>query len=180
MIQMTDFLHSFARKLYSIFICLVDFDWCGLGFLKPEHPLVPRQAVRSHIAPHFSSLFLHFKKWWLCKNVIFDKHIWIPASKQMPSLRSHHVGTTYVELGELFLFQFGNDTRRTVYKTYSHSMPVPQMVWSCCVLRSWSSGKSVFRTNGNFPLTSSHVSLPFLYFMNISLLYIRHYSHVFT
>lgn len=84
------------------------------------------------------------------------------------SLRSHHVGTTYVELGELFLFQFGNNTRRTVCKTYSHSMPVPQMVWSCCVLRSWSSGKSVFRTNGNFPLTSSHVSLPFLYFMNIS------------
>lgn len=131
MIQMTDFLHSFARKLYSIFISLVDFDWCGLGFLKQGHPLVPRQVVRSRIAPHFSSLFLHFKKWWLCKNVIFDKDIWIPASKQMPSLRSHHVGTTYVELGELFLFQFGNDTRRTVYKTYSHSKPVPQMVLLC-------------------------------------------------
>lgn len=90
MMQMIDFLRSFSRKLHSIFISLVDFDWCGLRFLKLAHPLVSRQIVTlrlwarlyTHISSHFSSLFLLFKKWWMCKNAVFNKDIWIHTFKR--------------------------------------------------------------------------------------------------
>lgn len=103
-------------------------------------------------------------------------------SKQMPFYQVIMLGQPMLNIKSCFQFQFGNDTRRRVYRTYSHSTGTVQ---SCCMLRSWSR-KAGFRDQWHclshqFPcLYLSSTLKVSLTKLNQYLLYTRHHSHQFT
>lgn len=186
--QMTDSLHSFSRKVHSIFISLVDFDWCALGFLKMGHPFVPWQAVTRRSGASFtclslfSRLFLLLKKWWQCRNVTFNKDFRIHTSKQMPSPPVHQLGQPRMFWHCPLWVVFGSSLEMTLEghatePKSQHTSSRDSYGSSVCLgpghQKIWSSGPpasypSVINFSVEPSLPPTPFSLPFFYFRSIS------------